>query len=60
MGLFDESESDDDDDGINADDDGEEDPLDAYMKSIDHQNTTSTAHDDVDGSLTNTNADAQH
>jgi len=62
MGLFDESESDDDDDGINADDaDEEEDPLDAYMKSIDPQTTTSTAlDDDVDGSLTNTNADAQH
>lgn len=69
MGLFDESESDDDDDdgvnaaavevdNINADDD-EEDPLDAYMKSIDHETTTS--HDgDVDASLTNTNADAQH
>lgn len=71
MGLFDESESDDDeadDDGVNAAavddynknaDDDEEDPLDAYMKSIDHQ--TPTSHDDdVDASLMNTNADAQH
>jgi hypothetical protein len=69
MGLFDESESD-DDDGINAaavevdnnnDDDEEEeeeeeDPLDAYMKSIDHNQTTTTAHDDVDESLPNSNA----